>query len=241
MLSGGEAVASLNVPDPYPGRILMPDYDYQSDDRPFSRVLEDIGAKSDAKLYLGELVNAFGERGFGALMVFFGLINAIASPIPGSTTVLGAPMVLICLQLVIRRDQLWMPAWALRSSMPRENYRKAIGRVRRPLEFIERLSKPRFSVMSNEVSEVLIGIVTTLLSLIVMLPIFGGNLFPSLFVALFGFGLMQRDGLLIGAGWFGAAGFGVFVWLAWELISRVFLASAGWFIDAGHWVQSLFG
>ncbi|MBU1346194.1 MAG: exopolysaccharide biosynthesis protein [Alphaproteobacteria bacterium] len=219
----------------------MPDYDYQSDVRPFSQVLDDIGVKDDPKLYLGELVNAFGERGFGALMVFFGLINAIASPIPGSTTVLGAPMLLICLQLVIRRDQLWMPAWLLRSSLPRANYRATITRVRRPLLFIERLSRPRLSIMSNEVCEVLIGIVTTLLTLIVMLPIFGGNLFPSLFVALFGFGLMQRDGFLIVAAWLGVAGFCVFVWAAWELISRLFLASAGWFLDAGHWIQGLFG
>ncbi len=87
----------------------MPDYDYQSDRRRFSEVLEDIGAKDDEKLYLGELVNAFGERGFGALMVFFGLVNAIASPIPGTTTVLGAPLLLICLQLATRQDQLWMP------------------------------------------------------------------------------------------------------------------------------------
>ncbi len=219
----------------------MPDYDYQSDNRPFSQVLGDIGAKDDPKLYLGELVNAFGERGFGALMVFFGLLNAIASPIPGSTTVLGAPLLLICLQLVIRSDQLWMPRWALASSMPRENYRAVITKVSRPLLFVERLSRPRFSVMSNEVSEVLIGIVASLLTCIVMLPIFGGNLFPSLFVALFGFGLMQRDGALIAVAWLGVAGFCVFVWVAWELISRVFLASAGHMQAAWQWVQGLFG
>ncbi len=218
----------------------MPDYDYQSDQRPFSQVLEDIGAKTDPKLYLGELVNAFGERGFGAMMVFFGLINAIASPIPGSTTLLGMPMVLICLQLVIRRDQLWMPKWALASSIPRDNYRATIAKVRRPLLFIERLSKPRYSAMSNELAEVLIGIVTTLLGIVVMLPIFGGNLFPSLFIALFGFGLMQRDGVMIGAGWLGTAGFCVFVWLAWELISRLFLASAGWFVHVWAWIQAPF-
>jgi hypothetical protein len=218
----------------------MPDYDYQSDARPFSRVLDDIGAKDDPKLYLGELVNAFGERGFGALMVFFGLVNAIASPIPGSTTILGAPMLLICLQLVIRRDQLWMPKWALKSSLPRENYRATIGRVRKPLLAVERLSRPRLGFMSSEVAEVLIGIVTTLLTVIVMLPIFGGNLFPSLFVALFGFGLMQRDGVLIGAAWLGVAGFCIFVWAAWELISRIFLASTGHLLAAWHWVQALF-
>ena len=126
----------------------MPDYDYQSDLRPFSAVLDDIGAKTDEKLYLGELINAFGERGFGALMVFFGLINAIASPIPGSTTLLGAPLLVICLHLVTRRDQLWMPAWALKASLPRASYRATIDKVRKPLIQVERLSRPRFSIMS---------------------------------------------------------------------------------------------
>jgi hypothetical protein len=219
----------------------MPDYDYQSDTRRFSQVLEDIGTKDDEKLYLGELVNAFGERGFGALMVFFGLVNAIASPIPGSTTVLGAPLLLICLQLATRQDQLWMPKWALKSSLPRENYRAVVDRVRKPLKFIERLSRPRFNFMSSEIAEVLIGLTCCLLTVIIMLPIFGGNMFPSLFVALFGFGLMQKDGLMIGAAWIGVAGFCVFVWLAWELISRLFLASAGYWQAAWQWVNGLLG
>jgi hypothetical protein len=206
----------------------MPDYDYQSDRRTFSQVIEDIGAKDDPKLYLGELVNAFGERGFGALMVFLGLLNAAASPIPGSTTILGAPLLLICVQLLFRRDQLWLPAWALKGSISRASYKDAVGRVSKPLKLVERLSKPRLSVMTNEVSEVLIGLVCTLLTVIVMLPIFGGNLFPSLFVAAFGFGLMQRDGVLILAGWLGVAGFVAFVWLAWEVISRLFMATWTW-------------
>lgn len=206
----------------------MPDYDYQSDARPFSRVLEDIGARDQPKLYLGELVNAFGERGFGAMMVFLGLLNALASPIPGSTTILGAPLMLICLQLLIRRDQLWLPKWALKSSLPREEYRKVVDRVQKPLRTVERISKPRWLMLTSEVSEVLIGLVCCLLTLIVMLPIFGGNLFPSLFVALFGFGLMQRDGMAVAAAWTGVAGFSAFVWLAWEVISRVFLATMDW-------------
>ena len=206
----------------------MPDYDYQSDARPFSQVLEDIGARGGPELYLGELVNAFGERGFGAMMVFLGLLNALASPIPGSTTLLGAPLMLICLQLLFRRDQLWLPRWALKSSLPREEYRKVVGRVQGPLRAIERISKPRWLLLTNEVSEVLIGLACCCLTLIVMLPIFGGNLFPSLFVALFGFGLMQRDGMAVAAAWTGVAGFSAFVWLAWEVISRIFLVSMDW-------------
>ena len=200
----------------------MPDYDYQSDTRPFSQVIEDIGVKDDPKLYLGELVNAFGERGFGALMLFFGLLNIAIGIIPGTTTVLGAPLLLMGLQLMIRQDQLWLPRWALRRSIERETYRHGVTKVLPRLRQVERLSRPRLEVMTSEVSEVLIGIVTVLLSIILVLPIWGGNLVPALIISTFGFGLMQRDGLVVLAGWAGVAGVCLFIWLAWELVSRAF-------------------
>ncbi|MBW8304769.1 MAG: exopolysaccharide biosynthesis protein, partial [Brevundimonas sp.] len=133
----------------------MPDYDYQSDVRPFSQVLEDIGARSDPKLYLGELVNAFGERGFGALMLFFGLMNIAIGIIPGTTTILGAPLLLMGLQLATRQDQLWLPKWALRRWIERAAYREGLKTVLPRFRKMERLSRPRLSIMTSEVSEVL--------------------------------------------------------------------------------------
>jgi len=200
----------------------MPDYDYQSDTRSFSQVLIDIGAKADPKLYLGELVNAFGERGFGALMLFFGLMNIAIGIIPGTTTILGAPLLLMGLQLIIRQDQLWLPRWALRRSIDRGAYSAGLERVLPPLKKVERLSKPRLEMMTSEVSEVLIGMATFCLALILILPIWGGNLVPALIISLFGFGLMQRDGFVVLVGWAGVAGVCLFIWLAWELVSRAF-------------------
>ncbi|MFN3669298.1 MAG: exopolysaccharide biosynthesis protein [Brevundimonas sp.] len=207
----------------------MPDYDYQSDTRSFSEVLTDIGAKADAKLYLGELVNAFGERGFGALMLFFGLMNIAIGIIPGTTTVLGAPLLLMGLQLMIRQDQLWLPRWALRRSIDRTAYSAGLARVLPRLRQVERLSRPRLAVMTNEVSEVLIGIATFLLAAILILPIWGGNLVPALIISMFGFGLMQRDGIVVLIGWGGVAGVCLFIWLAWELVSRAFGPTFEWF------------
>ena len=206
----------------------MPDYDYQSDIRTFSKVIEDIGVKDDPKLYLGELVNAFGERGFGALMLFFGLLNIAIGIIPGTTTILGAPLLLMGLQLAIRQDQLWLPRWALRRWIERETYRMGVRKVLVRLKQVERLSKPRLSVMTNEVSEVLIGIVTVLLACILVLPIWGGNLVPALIISTFGFGLMQRDGVVVLVGWAGVAGVGLFIWLAWELVSRALGPTIQW-------------
>lgn len=213
----------------------MPDYDYQSDTRAFSQVLEDIGAKTDPRLYLGELVNAFGERGFGALMLMFGLMNIAIGIIPGTTTVLGAPLLLMGLQLASRTDQLWLPKWALKRRIERATYRGGIEKILPRLRRMERLSKPRLPVMTSEVSEVLIGLATMLLAIILMLPIWGGNLIPALIISTFGFGLMQRDGLAILLAWsaIGVLGCaGLIIWLAWRWVSPYLL-------PAWEWAQAL--
>lgn len=226
----------------------MPDYDYQSDARPFSQVLEDIGAKDDPKLYLGELVNAFGERGFGALMLFLGLVSAVIGAIPGSTTVLGLPILIISFQLVIRQDQLWLPKWALASSIDRGGYREVIAGVLPRLRRVERWSRPRLSVMTSEISEVLIGLACMILCSILVLPIPGGNLIPSLIIVAFGFGLVQRDGLAVLAAWTAMALVcvaGLIIWLLWAELSPhllpVWVAVSTLPSQAWHWVTGLFG
>jgi len=225
----------------------MPDYDYQSDERPFSQVLQDIGAGGGQKLYLGELVNAFGERGFGALMLFFGLLNVAIGIIPGTTTILGAPLLLMGFQLVIRRDQLWLPRWALKRWIERDTYRSGVVKVLPRLKQMERLSRPRLSVMTSEVSEVLIGIATFILAFILILPIWGGNLIPALIISAFGFGLMQRDGLAVLIGWC-AIGLiciaGLVVWLTWAWVSPYLLPVWTWLNgllpQAWAWITGLF-
>jgi len=226
----------------------MPDYDYQSDSRPFSQVIEDIGAKDDPKLYLGELINAFGERGFGALMLFFGLLSVAIGIIPGTTTILGAPLLLMGLQLAIRQDQLWLPRWALRRWIERETYRNGVQKVLPRLRKVERLSKPRLEIMTSELSEILIGVATVILAFILILPIWGGNLIPALIIATFGFGLMQRDGLAILIGWsaIGLIGLAALVvWLAWTWVSPFLVPFWAWLNgllpQAWHWLAGLFG
>lgn len=212
----------------------MPHADHQSDDRPFSQVLTDVGAQADPVLTLDELVSTFGERGFGALLLMLGLISAVIGVIPGTTTLLGIPILIIGFQLLLRRDELWLPGWILKRDLPRAAFADAAAKVRLRLERVERFSKPRLGFMSTDLSEALIGLMCVIWAAVLMLPLIGFNLFPSLIVAAFGFGLMQRDGLMMLVGWAVSAGMGIFTWLVWETVSRVL--TAGW-----TWVTHLFG
>jgi hypothetical protein len=102
--------------------------------------------------------------------------------------------------------------------------------------------------MTSEVSEVLIGIATVLLAIILVLPLWGGNLVPALIISTFGFGLLQRDGLAILIGWSAIALIGVaalIIWLAWTWVSPYLLPFWAWLNgllpDAWAWLTGLFG
>lgn len=193
--------------------------------RPFSQVLVDVGAVEDPILPMHELVGTFGERGFGALLLILGLLSAVIGVIPGTTTLLGIPIMIIGVQLLFRRDELWLPGWILKRDLPRPAFAEAAAKVRGRLERVERFSRPRLSFMSSDLSEALIGLMCMIWAAVLMLPLIGFNLVPSLIVAAFGFGLMQKDGVMMLVGWAGSAGMATFTWIVWETVSRVLAAT----------------
>jgi hypothetical protein len=210
----------------------MNDTPHPLDALPFSEVLTTVGGRSDPRLTMEELVGAFGERGFGALLLMLGLISALVGTIPGSTTVIGVPILIVGMQLLFRRDEVWLPGWILKRDLPRSAFAEAAAKVKARLQRVERFSRPRLSWMSTDLSEALIGLMCVIWALILMLPLIGFNLVPSLIVAAFGFGLMQRDGVVMLIGWAGSLGMGIFTWLVWETVSRVVVAT--WDMVAGR-------
>lgn len=205
----------------------MNDTPHPYDGLPFSEVLARVGARPGDQVSMQELVHAFGERGFGALLLLLGLISAVIGAIPGMTTVIGLPMLIVGAQLLFRRDELWLPPWILKRDIERKAFADAAAKVMPHLQRVERFSRPRLQFMSTDLSECLIGLACVIWAGVLMLPLIGFNLFPSLFVATFGFGLMQRDGVAVIAAWIGSATFVAVVWLAWEVISRMIQAVAG--------------
>jgi len=194
--------------------------------RPFSQVLTDVGEVDNPVLPMSELIVTFRERGFGAVLLTLGLLSAVIGVIPGMTTVLGVPIMIIGVQLLFRRDELWLPGWILKRDIPRPAFAEAAAKLKGRLQIAERFSRPRLSFMSTDLSEALIGLMCVIWAAVLMLPLIGFNLFPSLIVAAFGFGLMQKDGVMMLVGWVISAGMATFTWLVWETVSRVLVA--GW-------------
>lgn len=200
--------------------------------RTFSDVLEQLGQGEAEKLSLREMIEAFGERGFGAVILMLALMALFPWP-PGGKAVFSVPIILIAAELALQRDRVWLPRWLLKLSVSRAAYRTAVEKVLSRLRRVERLTRPRWPALTGEAADVGIGMICILLALMMALPVPFGDALPGLTLALFGLGIIQRDGAFILAGLFGTAVCGVYLALVWTTVVAVVSGVA-------HWAANLF-
>ena len=172
--------------------------------RPLSQILSEVTAGEDGVLSIDQIVAAFGPRALGVLLFVFATPNLLPLP-PGSSTVLGAPLVLFSPQLMIGVHSPWMPGFLARRRIPGRSLGAAFRRIIPWLKKVERLSRPRLTFLFGPVGDRLIGLVCFLLALVLLLPIPLGNMAPAAAIALLGLGMVQRDGVLAILGYLAAA------------------------------------
>lgn len=196
--------------------------------RAFSEVVEQLAVRPGEKLCLGEVVEAFGDRAFGPVMFFFALVNLMPWP-PGGTTLTGAPLLLLSMELAWGRDELWVPRWSERVAVPRATFRRLSRRFQRGVQMTERLSRPRLHLLTGSFGQGLIGLACVFLSTVLVLPVWGGNLLPAVAIGFFALGVMQRDGVAVIVGWLLTAATVAVLFLAWKLILAGLDRGLAWF------------
>ncbi|PZQ17853.1 MAG: exopolysaccharide biosynthesis protein [Ancylobacter novellus] len=209
------STGGADEPDPHPGPPHR---------RGFSEVLRGLAEGHSERVSVGSILTAFGDRAFGALLLIFALPNALPMP-PGTSAVLGAPLVFIAFQLMIGRPVLWLPKLITERSMKREDFRSLAGKIDPWVRKLERLLRPRFQLLTTPFADRLTGAACLVLSLILTLPIPFGNMPPAVAITAFALGMIESDGAAIGVGW--AATLGSFVILA--LFAGVVTAGLAYF------------
>lgn len=167
--------------------------------KPLSQILRELSQPGETGLTVGGVASAFGPRALGALLFLFAAPNLLPLP-PGSSTVLGAPLVLLSPQLALGVKRLWLPAGVARRPVPRDTIGRTFARLADWLERVETFSRPRLTFLFGPVGDRVAGIVCTLLSLVLILPVPFGNLMPAAAVAVLSLSLILRDGVLALAG-----------------------------------------
>jgi hypothetical protein len=248
-------------------------------------VLEDLGV-GDASLTLDEVVEAFGDRGIGALILVLSLMALIPWP-PGGKAIFAAPIILLAVELAFQRNEVWLPRWILKASLPRQTYHRLIStpfaapgwlrrwvltrefrmgfsktapryvfvpKVRRlvrrrprgvnvlkTLRGVENLTRPRLSVLTGPISEVLMGTTCVLLALVMALPIPFGDMLPGIGLVFFALGVMQKDGVAVLIGVLGSIATAGYLILVWRTAIEAAHHAAGWVAHLAGWFAGLFG
>lgn len=158
-------------------------------------------SEGDDRILFGDLIAAMRNRAFGMLFLLFGIPNCLPMP-PGIPVICGIILALIAGQMVMGRDQLWLPRRLAAKSFARSDLQRIVARANPWIEKLERWSSPRYAFLAGPTARRFIGAVVVILGFVLILPIpFLGNMPPGIAICVFGLGLVERDGLVIVAGY----------------------------------------
>lgn len=200
-----------------------------SEEKPRPRRLTEIVASLDGRpsFAIGELVDELGERAVGALMFIFAVPNIIPTP-PGTSAVLGLPLVILTFQLMVGRQTLWLPQTIRKRTIDGALVATFVRKSMPVLVRFEKVLRPRLSfLVLSDLAERVMGLIAFLLAIVLFLPIPLANIVPAAAIAVMALGLAERDGLAVLVGYL--LGVGTVVVLA--LVSSAIYAAVNTFIN----------
>lgn len=144
--------------------------------------------------------NALADRSLATFLVFTCLINMLPFP-PGSTIVLGVPVVIVALQMVAGRPTVWLPEFFLKRSLSPRAFAAMTRRLIPLLKMLERWVRPRaWPFSTRRKAERIVGLIALILGVAVILPVPFGNWLPAFACAICGLALSERDGFWLTIG-----------------------------------------
>jgi hypothetical protein len=176
-----------------------------------SRILWELSQDAQReRIAISDLLLALGDRATGALIFIFAFPNVLPTP-PGTSSILGAPLIFLAAQLMLGRAP-WLPAFVANRSMTRADFSTLVKRIVPWLQRAESLLRPRWSSLALPPMEQLIGGLALLLAVLLVLPIPLGTVLPALAISLLALGVLERDGVWVLAGLVVAAAAGSLIY-----------------------------
>ena len=148
---------------------------------------------------VGTVVEKLGSRSFGPILLLVGLatLAPLPSGIPGVPTTMGALTMLIAIQLLLRRNHLWLPDFIARRSLNRKYVSKGISWTRPVVRLIDWMTRRRLMIFIGSRGVLVIAIVCLFVAFTMpfmeFIP-FSANI-AGITITLFGLALTAHDGL----------------------------------------------
>ncbi|WP_417272681.1 exopolysaccharide biosynthesis protein [Celeribacter halophilus] len=155
---------------------------------------------TDEQVCVRDIVVASGRSSFASLILIFALVcTSPASTIPGLTTATALIVFSLTIQLILGREAVWLPNFIMCRSVSSKTIMDGIAWLRKPVRFVERFLKVRFTIVFERpwlwIPLTLILCVTLFMPFMEVIPASGS--IASAVIAMFGAGLLARDGVLV--------------------------------------------
>jgi hypothetical protein len=176
--------------------------------RPISDQIEAWNNSEQPKT-LGSLIEVFEEKAFAIVFVLLLGVPALPAPTGGATHVFELIAMLLSLQLIVGRDQVWLPDRWKQLKLEGPNQQKFVRALLKTIRFLERFSKPRATwVFNHRASNSVFGLLVLVLSIGAFLapPFTGLDTLPALGAVLISLSVLFEDivlfwiGVVVGAG-----------------------------------------
>lgn len=165
------------------------------------------GSIRDETVSIRELLDTLGRDGLLILCILFSLPFALPIAIPGTSVPFGAVIVLISLGMFMNQIP-WLPRWLVEKRFNGRRVRNVLTRSALIFRRIQRVARPRLLILVEppwafRVNAAVVGFAALLM--MAPIPVFGTNSPPAWGVMLVCFGMSQRDGLFVLAGYVATA------------------------------------
>ncbi|HEX4482754.1 MAG TPA: exopolysaccharide biosynthesis protein [Solirubrobacteraceae bacterium] len=169
------------------------------------RVSDELGRwlEGEQRKTLGSLIDAFGEGSFALIFVLLMAVPALPLPTGGVTHVLEVIVMLLALELIAGRRNVWLPQRWREVELAGAKQQKFIDTLLRRIRTLERFSRPRGRwLFGHRLSASAFGLVVLGLALTAFLapPFSGLDTLPSLGVVVLALGYLLTDFVLTALG-----------------------------------------
>lgn len=158
---------------------------------------------SEGELTLGSLVHTFGDKSFAVLFVLLLGVPALPLPTGGVTHVFELIAMLVALQLIAGRHEVWLPQRWRRLELAGPRQQRFITGLMRLIRRLERYSRPRLRlVFRRRFTDVVFGllVIAGTVGAFLAPPFSGLDTLPALGVVILSLGVLLEDALIALAG-----------------------------------------
>ena len=158
--------------------------------------------EGDGDKTLDGLIKLFGRGSFALLFVILLGVPALPLPTGGATHVFEAIAVLLALQLVAGREEIWLPRRWRQMELAGPRQQRFLNGLMKLIRRLERFSRPRLRFLfEHRLTDVVFGLLVIVLAVAAFVapPFSGLDTLPSLGAVLLSLGVLLEDALVVGA------------------------------------------